>query len=126
MAIAPSMALAVVGAAVGGAGNGTEIVAVRTMLQEETEEGWMAMIMSFTESITEAVPGAGIVLGGAIAALADARVALAVAGAGSFFVAVLMWVMLKAPRMASKDVTPIARNDEASHRAVLEAAPPPQ
>ena len=39
----------------------------------------MAMIMSLNESLVQAAPGVGILLGGAIAALAGPRVALAVA-----------------------------------------------
>ena len=42
----------------------------------------MALIMSLNESMFQAMPGAGIVLGGAITALAGPRVALAVAGGG--------------------------------------------
>ena len=36
-----------------------ESVAVRTALQEQVEQGWMAMIMSLNDSILQAVPGAG-------------------------------------------------------------------
>lgn len=95
MAAAPSLGLAIAGAAIGGIGNGMEFVAVRTLLQEHTEEAWMAMMMSFTESLTEAVPGVGIVIGGAIAALAGPRPAMAVAGAGSLVIAGVVWVMLR-------------------------------
>jgi hypothetical protein len=95
MAAAPTIAVAVLGAALGGASNGVEIVAVRTALQERTDERWMAIVVSLNEAIAQATPGVGILLGGAIAALASARVALAVAAAGSLGFTVLAWVALR-------------------------------
>ena len=43
-----------------------DLVKVRTALQEEVDERWMAMVMSLNESITEGAPGAGILLAFAI------------------------------------------------------------
>jgi MFS family permease len=97
MAAAPTIAVAVVGAALGGASNGVEIVAMRTALQERTEERWMAIVVGLNESIAQATPGLGILLGGAIAAVADPRIALAVAAAGSLAFTAAAWV---APRDA--------------------------
>lgn len=91
MAVAPTLAVALLGAVIGGVGNGVQIVAVRTALQEAASEKWMALIVSLNESIFQAVPGLGIVLGGAIAAAAGPRVAFAVGGAGSFAVALAIW-----------------------------------
>ena len=97
MALAPSLGLASAGAAIGGISNGIESIAVHTELQEHVEQRWMALIMSLLESIKLAVPGIGIVLGGAIAALAGPRAALAVAGAGALAVMVAAWVVLSPP-----------------------------
>jgi MFS family permease len=94
MAVAPTLAVAVVGAAIAGIGNGVESVAVHTALQEEVEEQWMALMMSLYEALFQSVPGAGIVIGGAITALASPRAALAVAGAGSLAVTVVAWFAL--------------------------------
>jgi MFS family permease len=94
MAAAPTIAVAVVGAALGGASNGVEIVAMRTALQERTEERWMAIVVGLNESIAQATPGLGILLGGTIAALADPRIALAVSAAGSLAFTVAAWVTL--------------------------------
>jgi MFS family permease len=94
MAVAPTLAVAIIGAAFAGIGNGVEAVAARTALQEETDEQWMAMMMSLNESLYESVPGAGIVLGGAIAAFGSPRAALAVAGAGSLVVTAVAWFAL--------------------------------
>ena len=94
IAVAPTLAVAVVGAAIAGIGNGVESVAVRTAIQEEAEEQWMALMMSLYEALFQSVPGAGIVIGGAITALGSPRAALAVAGAGSLVVTVAAWFAL--------------------------------
>ncbi len=95
MAAAPSLAVALVGSALGGTGNGIESVATRTAVQEQTSPRWMALVMSLQESIAAAMPGVGFVLGGLIAALASPRAALAVAGAGSLAVTVAAWRVLR-------------------------------
>jgi MFS family permease len=94
MAAAPSLAVAIVGAALGGIGNGVESVAARTALQEEASEGWMAMMMSLYEALFQSVPGAGMLIGGGITAMGSPRTALAVAGAGSLAVTVAAWFAL--------------------------------
>jgi len=94
MAAAPTLAVAIVGAAFAGIGNGVESVATRTALQEEVEERWMAMMMSLYEALFQSVPGAGILLGGALTAAGSPRAALAVAGAGSLAVTAVAWFAL--------------------------------
>jgi predicted MFS family arabinose efflux permease len=94
MAAAPNLVVALVGAALAGCGNGVEAVSARTTLQEHVSEQWMSMMMSLNESLFQAVPGIGIVLGGALAAAAGPRVALAVAGGGSLVVTVAAWALL--------------------------------
>jgi hypothetical protein len=83
MAIAPSLVPALAAAAVGGIGNGIESIAARTGLQEQVREEWMARIMSLYDSLIEALPGLGFLVGGAVTALAGSRTALVVAGAGA-------------------------------------------
>jgi MFS family permease len=95
MASAPSLAVAVVGSALAGVGNGIEAVSARTALQEQVEQSWMALMMSLNESMYQLVPGAGIVLGGALASLASPRAALAVAGAGALGVTAAAWLVLR-------------------------------
>ena len=94
MAAAPSLIMALVGAAIAGVGNGIVSVAARTALQEEVEDRWMAMIMSLYEVVYQSVPGAGILLGGGITALGGPRLALAVAGIGSLAIASVAWLAL--------------------------------
>jgi predicted MFS family arabinose efflux permease len=94
MAAAPTLALAICGAALAGTGNGVEAVAARTTLQEQVDPEWMALIMSLNESLFQAMPGVGIVLGGAVTAAAGTRAALTIAGAGALVVAVAGWTLL--------------------------------
>jgi len=114
MAAAPTLAVAIVGGAFAGVGNGIEVVAARTALQEETEERWMALMMSFNESLFQSVPGAGILLGGTLTALGSPRAALAVAGVGSVAVTVVAWfalALLSAARPPSESPGPLASSD---------------
>lgn len=99
MASAPGIVVAVIGSALGGIGNGVNSVAVGTMVQEYTSQRWMALVMSLNESLSQAAPGIGFVLGGAIATLADPRIALAVAAAGSLAFVVAVWVVLAPARV---------------------------
>ena len=107
MAAAPAIGVALVGTTLGGAGNGVQSVAARTALQEYTPEKWMAMVMSLNESVSQAAPGVGILLGGLLAAWGNPRIALAVAGAGSLAFAVAVWIVLRpstaAPARAGRD-----------------------
>jgi hypothetical protein len=95
MALAPSVVVAVVGTVTAGMGNGIQVVAVRTALQEATSNAWMALILSLNDSISQAALGAGILLGGAIAALAGPRAALAASASGALVVALVTWARLR-------------------------------
>jgi hypothetical protein len=102
MAASPTLTMAIVGAAVAGIGNGVESVAARTALQEETEERWMALMMSLNEALFQSIPGAGILLGGTITALGSPRAALAVAGVGSLAVTAGAWLALASVQRRSE------------------------
>jgi predicted MFS family arabinose efflux permease len=106
MAAAPSIEVAIVGAAVGGIGNGIMVVATQTALQEYTAQRWMALVMSLNQSITTAAPGIGILLGGLITALTDPRVAFVIAGAGSLVYAITVWVVLRPAAMPDSLLEP--------------------
>jgi predicted MFS family arabinose efflux permease len=116
MAVAPSLATAAVGAAIAGVGNGSQYVAFKTALQEAAEERWMAMILSLNESVFQGAPGAGILLGGAITALAGPRPALAAGAVGSLVVALAMWIRLKPETRGDERVT---QTDPATTNAPL-------
>jgi MFS family permease len=102
MALAPSIAVAVIGAGVAGAGNGVEAVAVRTAIQQQVQPQWMALLMGFQESLMQAVPGVGILLGGLIAQLASPRAALGVAGGGALAITALSWIVLRPSVLAQR------------------------
>jgi MFS family permease len=87
MAAAPSLAIALVGAAIGGGGNSVESIAARTAVQERAPDRWMALMMSLMDSMSQLAPGVGIVLGGVITALTTSRAAFGVAAAGSLALA---------------------------------------
>ncbi|MEA2410380.1 MAG: hypothetical protein QOC77_941 [Thermoleophilaceae bacterium] len=73
-------------AAVGGAANGVQWVALTTLVQEVTESDYQVRVMSVFESLTTLSPGVGFLLGGAIAAAVSPRVAFVVAAAGTLAV----------------------------------------
>ncbi len=100
MALAPSIGIAICGAAIGGLGNGIQAVSARTALQELTEQRWMALVMSFDESIGEAMPGAGILLGGIITAVSTPRAALAVASVGALTVTAVIFRVFRSSASA--------------------------
>jgi hypothetical protein len=82
------------------------------VLQEATPERWLALILSLNESILLAVPGIGIVTGGAIAAVAGPRAAFAAGAAGSLAIAGVMWLQLAEPDPEDQ-VRTGARNESA-------------
>jgi hypothetical protein len=108
MAVAPVLGIAIAGAAIAGMGNGVEAVAARTSLQEHVEQQWMALIMSLNESMFQAVPGVGIVIGGAITAIAGPRIALGVAAVGAFAVTVAAMILLAPDEPAVETRSPAA------------------
>jgi Transmembrane secretion effector len=79
-AVAPSLVVACAFAVVGGVGNGVQGVAVLTAVQLRTPEALQARVAGLLESLGAAMPGAGFVLGGALTAAFDPRVAFATAG----------------------------------------------
>jgi MFS family permease len=82
MSAASTLWLACAMSVVGGAGNGTQWVAVMTALQKVTPTEYQARLSGLLESIGAALPGVGYLIGGVIAAVASPRTAFAVAGAG--------------------------------------------
>lgn len=121
MAAAPVLAIAVIGSVIGGVGNGVESVAARTALQEEVEPQWMALMMSFNESMFQLVPGVGILLGGAVASIAGPRTTLALGAAGSLVVTAVVWIVLR-PGFLRAESNTVLRH---SSRAISDSAAQP-
>ncbi len=102
MTVAPTLVVALVGAVVAGIANGICDTAFVTEIQDRSPQSWMALIMSVNQSVGDLAPGLGILLGGLIASLATARIALGVAGTGCLVLAVVIGVALAPSRMAAR------------------------
>lgn len=90
MAAAETLALACLLSVLGGIGNGIQLVAVITAMQEATVADLQARVAAFAESISAAAPGVGFLLGGAVASGVGVRTAYVVA-AGGVLLAVLLF-----------------------------------
>jgi predicted MFS family arabinose efflux permease len=95
MSVAGTVAVATGAFVVGGAGNGIYYVSVVQAVQERIPDDLQARVMSLLESTTAAAYGAGFLIGGAIAAAADARAALAVAGIGTLVAASVIVALVR-------------------------------
>jgi hypothetical protein len=82
MGVAPSLAIACAGAAIGGAGNGIQWVAAATWVQRLAPRDAAARVAALLESVAVLAPGAGFLLGGVLVTLLSPRACmLALAGA---------------------------------------------
>ncbi len=122
LAAAPTLALACVASAVGGAGNGVQWVTAVSAVQEMTAPGMQARVMSVLESVGSATPGLGFALGGVIAALVSPRAAFLVAGLG-----VVAIVLLAIPALGRNWDAPVETFDsnrvDGGNDVVLELIP---
>lgn len=89
LAAAPTLLVALAGALLAGGGNGVDAVASRTLLQESVDPQHLVLVTALNESVWQAVPALGIVVGGALASLSGARAAFAVSAAASLMLAAL-------------------------------------
>jgi hypothetical protein len=79
-AVAPTLPIACAAALVGGAGNGAQWPSLISAVQQLTPKSLHGRLMSAVESIGSLCPAIGFMLGGAITALSDPRVAMLTAG----------------------------------------------
>jgi predicted MFS family arabinose efflux permease len=98
MSAAGTMAVATGAFVIGGAGNGVYYVSVVQALQERIADDMQARVMSLLESTTAGAYGIGFLVGGAIAAVADARLALGLAGIGVLLAAAAIVGLLRGDR----------------------------
>jgi MFS family permease len=115
MGLAPGLAVAAAGSMLGGAGNGAYYVSVVQAIQDRIPDELQARVMGLLESVTAASFGAGFVLGGALAAIADARFAIVFAGVGVLIACATVVHLLRGDRAtaapepsATPDATPDA------------------
>jgi len=119
MTAAPTLLVALCGAAVAGAGNSVEWVAWRTAVQERTPDRWMALVMSLSDSMSMLAPGVGILAGGLIAQFASARAAFGVASVGSLLFAVAVpfaFRKARAPRPERRPAVDVSAEEAALPR----------
>jgi MFS family permease len=109
-AVSPTLAVACAASFVGGTGNGIQWIALVTAVQSLTSAAQQARVVALLGSIASAMPGVGFLLGGAIAALGNPRLAFAVAGFG--VLAVLAIATLTLRRV---DITPPPAESQLRH-----------
>lgn len=98
LAAAPTLVAACVLSIVGGAGNGVQLIALITAIQELTAAQFQARVASLLESLAAVMPGFGFLLGGAIAAALSPRASYLAAGLGVVLVALVAAVRLMPSR----------------------------
>jgi MFS family permease len=101
---APTLLVACVASAIGGAGNGIQWVALITAVQQLTRADYQARVLSLLESLAAAMPGLGFVIGGVLAAIFDPRTSFAVAGAGVLAVLAIAAVALSRARWRGEPI----------------------
>ena len=106
MAAAPTLGWAVPAAILGGCGNGMQVVAVITSLQEAVREDMQARVAGFFEALLTATPGVGFILGGLLAQLFSPRVAFLTAGIGVVLI-VLLGLPLWRLRRGMRDIVAV-------------------
>ena len=94
-AVSPTLAVACAASVIGGLGNGVQWIALVTAVQELTRAAYQARVLALLEALASAMPGAGFLLGGAIAALFEPRLSYAVAGAGVIAVLAIAAIALR-------------------------------
>lgn len=87
LAIAPTLAVALIGGVLGGLCTGLLTVIFGVQLQEIVPQSWMALASSVNEALLLLAPGIGIALGGLIASLVSVRFAFGVSAVASVVVA---------------------------------------
>ncbi len=110
---APTLLVACLASAVGGAGNGIQWVALITAVQQLTRADYQARVISLLESLGTAMPGLGFVIGGAVAAVFSPRMSFVVAGAGVLAVLAVAFVALSRVRWQGEPVEDLAVTAEA-------------
>jgi predicted MFS family arabinose efflux permease len=106
MAVAPTLAVALVGAAGAGIATGMVSSSISSELQSITEQSWVALVQSISTSIGTLAPGLGIILGATIAQLASVRIAFGAAAVGILVTAVAIAVLFTPERMRTEPPPP--------------------
>jgi predicted MFS family arabinose efflux permease len=111
LAVAPTLAVALIGAVLIGISNGLNTVLFSVELQEIVPQSWMALASSVNQSLLLLAPGVGIALGGLIAWLASVRFAFGVSAVASVVFAGVGFAVLMT---GSSDPPAVAVADESA------------
>ncbi len=95
LAVAPTLAIALIGAVLIGISNGLNTVLFLVELQEIVPQSWMALASSVNQSLLLVAPAIGIAIGGALGALVSVRFAFAVSAVASIVFACIGFAGLK-------------------------------
>ncbi len=79
-AFAPNLEIASSIQVVGGVGNGFQVAAIFTLIQEMIDDSLQARIVSLTNTVMELAPGAGFIIGGILGTLVSPRAVFFIAG----------------------------------------------
>ncbi len=93
--ISPTLLAACAASCLGGLGNGVQWIALVTAVQELTRAAFQARVLSLLEALASVMPGIGFLIGGAITAIFQPRLAYAAAGAGVLVVLALAATLLR-------------------------------
>jgi predicted MFS family arabinose efflux permease len=115
MSISPDLAVALIGAAVAGLGNGVTATGFVVELTAITPQSWVALVTSLNQSLGVLAPGVGVALGGVFASLFGVRAAFGIAAAGCLVVAGLVAWLLAPSRMPAPETE--ADSADAARRA---------
>ena len=107
MGMAGSVEVVCLFSLVGGLGNGVEVYATMTAIQERTSENQQARVGAFVESVTASATGAGVLLGGATATAVSVRSVYVAAGLGVLAVAAALLTRRPQPTPANALQPPI-------------------
>jgi len=97
LAAAPTLLLACAASVVGGLGNGMQLIAVVTAVQEAVEDAFQARVAGVLQILASVIPGAAFLAGGVLTAVWSPRVAYLLAGLGVLAAATLF---LRQPAVA--------------------------
>jgi predicted MFS family arabinose efflux permease len=104
LAVAPTFAVALIGAVLIGLSNGLNTVLFMVELQEIVPQSWMALASSVNQSLLLLAPAIGIAIGGVIGSLVSVRFAFGVSAVASVVFAAFGFIGLRFGQPVPSDV----------------------
>ncbi len=94
-AFAPNLEIASSIQIVGGVGNGFEVAAIYTLIQEMIDDSLQARIVSLTNTVMELAPGAGFIVGGVLGTLVSPRAVFFIAGVLALLATAVLYIKMR-------------------------------